>query len=602
MSASFRFRNERGIALATVLLTTMVVLTLMVTAAIVSSNTSLLSNYRSRETTLVAAADAGIEEARSALNGTKGLMPDTGYKAIETNAAVYDASGKVIPNVTRTTYVGPTGITTGQYGVFGSVVVVVKDAFGNQVVRRSEITQESFAKYAYFTDNEGGNICFASGDQLWGPVHSNDVIQICSSGAGFHSEVTTAQTISGKQYGTFYQGYTEHGADIPFPTTADLNKLLAQAQTGQTNITSTSSGSPTLGQANTRIEFLSLPVGTDTEGFMRIYKSTNPGWVVADVPSNYTSSTANAQGLRKSQNCGSSNTMQGDVGFVSDSAHGTTGFNWFKAASDGTKRCYLGGDPNITNGWLASDARGAWQAWPGVVNAQVLAAYPTMAAYLWPINRVFNPNYKGVIYVAGNVAVSGVVRGHHTVAATGNIVIADDITYSIDPSLGTCHDMLGLFAGNDVVMADNTLNSAWQPKGPNGSSSTPSTGSNNALTYDDSQAEFVQSVVLALNIFTAENYDDSYNYNESTNAQPCDASNTGRGCLYLTGGLIQNTRGAVGLTDGHGYVKRYQYDACGMSSPPPYFPTTGHYAKAHYFEVDPTNFSVANYFNMLTPN
>ena len=81
---------------------------------------------------------------------------------------------------------------------------------------------------------------------------------------------------------------------------------------------------------------------------------------------------------------------------------------------------------------------------------------------------------------------------------------------------------------------------------------------------------------------------------------PAQSSNAGRGCLYLTGGLIQNTRGAVGLTDGHGYVKRYQYDACGMTSPPPYFPTTGHYSKGHYFEVDPTNFNVANYFNMLT--
>ena len=217
MAVVLRMRNERGIALATVLMITMVVLTLMVSAAIVSSNTSLLSNYRSRETVLAAAADAGIEEARSALNGTKTLMPDTGYKAIETNAAVYNAAGTVIPNVTRTTYVGPTGITSGQYGIFGSVVVVVKDAFGNMAVRRSEVVQESFAKYAYFTDNEGGNICFANGDQLYGPVHSNDVIQICSSGAGFHSQVTTAQTITGKQYGTFYQGYVENGRQHSVP-------------------------------------------------------------------------------------------------------------------------------------------------------------------------------------------------------------------------------------------------------------------------------------------------------------------------------------------------------------------------------------------------
>jgi len=594
MVRSPRFRNQRGIALATVILTTMVVLTLMVSAAIVSSNTSLLSNYRSRETTLTAAADAGLEEARSALNGSKTLMPDTGYKAIETNASVYDASGKVIPNVTRSTYVGPTGITSGQYGVYGSVVTVVKDAFGNQVVRRGEVLQASFAKYAYFSDNEGGNICFASGDQLYGPVHSNDVIQICSSGAGFHSTVETAKTISGISYGTFYQGYIQNGPVIPFPTTADLNKLLTQAQAGQTNLTSTTAGSPLLGQANLRIQFLSLNIAGDTEGFMRVYSSSNPAWVVASVPPNYTSSSSSTYGLRQSVNCGAYDGVGGV--FQSDSVHSSS--TWLNAANGTSKRCLLGGDDSLTGGvFTASTTKGSWLAWPGAVAPAVLAAYPTMAAYLWPINRPFNPNYKGVIYVAGNVAVSGTVRGHHTVAATGNIVVVDNLQYSIDPSLGTCHDILGLFSGNDVVMSDNTQNSAWQPKGPNGGST-----SNAFNTYSSHQSDFVQSVVLALNIFTAENYDDSYNYGESTNAQPCQTSTAARGCLYLTGGLIQETRGAVGLTDGHGYVKRYQYDACGLSSPPPYFPTTGHYAKAHYYEVDPTNFSVANYFNMLTPN
>lgn len=594
MAVVLRMRNERGIALATVLMITMVVLTLMVSAAIVSSNTSLLSNYRSRETVLAAAADAGIEEARSALNGSKTLMPDTGYKAIETNAAVYDAAGKVIPNVTRTTYVGPTGITSGQYGIFGSVVVVVKDAFGNMAVRRSEVVQESFAKYAYFTDNEGGNICFASGDQLYGPVHSNDNIQICSSGAGFHSEVTTAGTITGKQYGTFYQGYLENGPNIPFPTTADLNKLLIQATTGLTNITDHIANSPALGQANTRIEFLSIPIAGDTEGFIRVYQSSNPGWVVADVPSTYTSSTTSQYGLRNSQNCGYY--VAGVFQAESTLSNSGSGPPWLTAANSATKRCLLGGADSLTGGvFTPTTTRGGWVAWPGVVNPAVLAARPADAAYLWPVNRVFNTNYKGVIYVAGNVAVSGMVRGHHTVAATGNIVIADDITYSVDPSLGTCHDMLGLFSGNYVVMADNTLNSAWQPKGPNGGAT-----SNGYNTYDDTQAEFVQSVVLALTSFTAENYGDASNLGESTNGQPCSGTNAGRGCLYLTGGLIQNTRGAVGLTDGHGYVKRYQYDACGMTSPPPYFPTTGHYSKGHYFEVDPTNFNVANYFNMLT--
>src|SRR5947199_10160763 len=106
--------NERGIALVTVLLVTMVVLTLMSTAAVLGGNTALVTRYRQRGTLLTTVADAGIEEARSAVHGTRTLMPDTGYKLFETNAVVYDALGNAIPHVTLTTYIRPTVNTPGQ--------------------------------------------------------------------------------------------------------------------------------------------------------------------------------------------------------------------------------------------------------------------------------------------------------------------------------------------------------------------------------------------------------------------------------------------------------------------------------------------------------
>src|SRR5256885_5239786 len=294
--------NERGIALVAVLLVTFAILMLMGTAAILGGNTSLVTKNRQRETLLVSLADAGIEEARSAVNGSKTLMPDSGYQALETRAAVYDASRASIPNATRTTYIGPTGITSGQYGVLASVETVVTDVFGNTVVRRGEIDQESFAKYAYFTNVEG-LIYFANNDQIYGPVHSNDVINIVSSGATFYGPVSTAKTIAGRQYGTYKQGFTENAGKIGFPTTADLNKLKAQATPGNMLITSTTTG--VLGQATVRIEFVALDLNGDgntsgdNEGFIRVYQSDSAGWAVADAPSNY------AQfGLRNSTNCG----------------------------------------------------------------------------------------------------------------------------------------------------------------------------------------------------------------------------------------------------------------------------------------------------------
>jgi hypothetical protein len=45
-----------------------------------------------------------------------------------------------------------------------------------------------------------------------------------------------------------------------------------------------------------------------------------------------------------------------------------------------------------------------------------------------------------------------------------------------------------------------------------------------------------------------------------------------------------------------GYKKQYQYDACGATDPPPYYPTTGIFIKNRFYEMDPTHFDVAAWF------
>ncbi len=57
----------------------------------------------------------------------------------------------------------------------------------------------------------------------------------------------------------------------------------------------------------------------------------------------------------------------------------------------------------------------------------------------------------------------------------------------------------------------------------------------------------------------------------SRNDEACEAKTWGRGYLYITGGIIQNTCGAVGTGAGTDYVKRYSFDACAATEPPPYF-------------------------------
>ena len=591
--------NERGIALVVVLLVVMAVAAIIAGAAMLGSSTSLIQKHQARLSTLETVADAGLEEARSFINGNRTQYPDTGYRMLEAGATVYAADGSVIPSVKRWLYVGPSGVTTGQYGVFGSVVSVVKDAQGNQLVRRAEVYQESFSKYAYFTTVEGV-IYFANGDQIFGPVHSNDVIHIASSGATFFGPVSTAATISGRTYGTYKQGYRENVSAIPMPTTADLGKLKGQAITGSTSIAGSTAGND--GQATTRVEFVALDLNSDgdsadvDEGFMKVYQVTNPAfawWVMADT--NTWAGTGSTNGVRNSPNCGHFGAGTPHATFVtfanpihvagtgSDSktnAPGTGGTN---------RRCYLGGSDILNPGGLFlanTDGRGTWLPWPGVVDPRVTTKAGTMAPYLWPITRALNPNFKGVVYVEGKVAVSGKLRGRVTLAASGNIIIADDITYINDPAAATCADILGIFSGNDVVIADNLLNDP-----------IPWLAGQAAVHWDDTWDEFINGFVLALDVFTVQNYDQG-----STNAEPCGASTNGRGCIFLSGGIIQKQRGAVGLTSGQGYIKRYQYDACGLNDPPPYFPTTGHFARGHYFEVEPTNFNVASYWGLLIPH
>ena len=582
--------NERGVALISVLLVTLALVAIAAGALMLSSQTSLVNRFHQRQSLLEAAADAGLEEVRSKMNGNIKLYPDTGFNTLETDAPVYDAGGAVIPGLKRSLYVGPIGISSGQYGVFGSAVTEVKDQSGNRVVRRLEIVQESFAKFAYFTNVEG-SITFGSGDQIFGPVHSNDEIEINSTGATFHGTVTTAQTIQGKSYGTFRQGYNERVSPIAMPTTAALTKLRTQALAGNTAFTSNNNGDE--GQAEMRIEFVAIDLNGDgltngaNEGFIKVFQHADESYLSASRPTAGSSTLY----LREENNCGHVHATGAFVtagyapGMTSGPyGHGTVAGSehWSTVLTSATRRCFLGGDSLLTN-----RSNAGWLAWPGPISPLLVGRYD--AQYLFPISRELNPTFKGVIYVDGKVVISGRLRGRVTLAATNNIIIGDDLTYVTNPAAGTCVDMLGMFSATDVVVSDNLIN---------GPARVTDGGSGTYYTMDNDAHEFLHGVVLGLSNFLVENHNSGPN-NSATGRENCETTQWGRGCLYLTGGIIQETRGAVGTTGGTGNLKRYSYDACAFNNPPPYFPTTGHFSKGHYFEIDPTGFNIATYFNLL---
>lgn len=627
MFTRFLTRSERrGFALLTVVIMTLGMAALAASAIYLAGNTQLLSTSTDREREFKYGAEAAMAIGKSRLNTDPLALPDTGFVTLMSGQQIMGADGAYLPGVTVNLYAGPTGSSTGQFGTFASVVAEARDGQGARFVRRLELSQESFARFAYWSNKEGA-IVFANNDQLWGPVWSNDNITINSSGARFHNEVGTAKSIFGKNYGTFDKGYKESQPAIQLPSNTTLSKLAGFAAGGYTNFAAANSAAPA--SIRTRIEFVAIDLGTGTtdstgvdEGFLKVYTAIagQEDWLRGDWTTTKTSA----------RNCGASYrvALLGPRVFFPASVHlptTTGGLTWFKTlliaggmtnqqATDtsnatlttimkkSTARCYLGGDPHLvaeernsgsfTNAqkqkggddttFTVVGARGTWATYPGTVDPKVTAKRKD-PAQLYPIYRGLNPGTKGVINVAGSVGISGVLRGKLTLYATAQVVYLDDLRYATDPSVGSCADMMGVISANNITVADNAL--------LNPPDISP------YKNMDDTKDLFIHGVLMAINTsFGVENYNSG-----PSNANDCEGTNGGRGCLYMNGGIIQENRGAVGLVSGEGFIKRYSYDRCVISTPPPYFPTTGRFVDNRYYEIDPVRFDINALFAGLVP-
>jgi len=654
-------RARRGVALFISMFFVAGIGALALSAIYLTANATLLSKTYEKEDDLKYMSEAALAIGKAELNFNPAALPNTSYVALMTNKTLKTADNQNVPGITVNLWAGPSGSTSGQFGRFASIVAQAVDANGTSFVRRLELTQESFAKFAYWTNSEnnaaGGTIVFANNDALWGPVWSNDTINIASSGANFHDDVgTAAPLIVGASYGTFAKGYQVKQKKISLPTLTTLSSLSPLATASGYNFTTAYTGDAS--GVLMRIEFLSIDLNgdhdsTDTdEGFFRVYKATsNNDWLRADWPGTETA----LPDPTKLINCGDWHAVAGsaDLKFFPFSVHvhavdghGNTINNWFDTVTAGgmnggvnpanvtsahaegdsltasddkltgilkhaNARCYLGGDPHLvavarTTGlgytvdkihkggddttFTATDQYGAWQTWGGSVPAPITALHRPDASYLYPLYRGYNTNTKGVIYVSGTVGISGVLRGDITLYTPHSVVYLDDVRYANDPANGVCIDILGTISGENSYVAYNSINSPPPIK----VSSTP----NQYRSFDDTPSLDLHDVVMALGTsFSVEHYDQG-----PQSAITCGTTTSGRGCLNLTGGLIQNNRGAVGLTSGEGYIKRYSYDRCAVSNPPPYFPTTGRFLDNRYYEYDPVKFNVTSLFKSLVPH
>ncbi len=651
-------RNERGMALVLVLLIAIAVTALAMGGIVMTSAGTLTSKFHYRELALQASADGGAELARDSLNRNNTLLPDSGYVTLQSSGAVLDANGAVIPGFTRSVYAGRTGgrtggaATSGQYGSnYASALSVIQDTRGAVAVRRFLLSEESWSRFAYAMNKwSNSGITFACGEIAAGPVHSNASIYISCGGSPktlFMGPVTVVGTISGKSGANFQAGYSEGVQPVKWPAASDLAKLRTYAQDASTvngdydidgTVSAVTSFTPTI-----RIDFLTIDLNANgiidpNEGFFRVFRADSNGantripayvtakrWPWDESGVLHNADTDNDPNM-VSPNCGADTlgTFYTATQFfnrtvpVMTLAQKQAGVR--ALLNKGGHRCYLGGDPRLfraqTGDTLTPDStltyagpadfvpspngvgmRGKWLKRSGTypVPPQLAAIRPGDQQYLIPLQS--NVNFKGVIYVRGPVAVSGRLRGRVTLAATGAISLADDMLYTTTPGSDCSEtgDVLGVTTPEAVPIADNNIQNPFRVN-----------GTAVGLFDDTPDNENYHMFIFTLKQFYGEDvYSNPITYNAGTSiaGERCAANTTAKsGCVRISGGIIQDDVGAPTFSSSSGWAEQHTYDKCGISSPPPYFPTTGRYLQNRVYEIDPVwlnKVGIATYFRTL---
>lgn len=663
--------DRRGAALVFALLMSLTVAAIALGAILTSSGSSLSTRFSAREASMQAAANAGLEVIRDSVNNGiyDSLLPANGYTTLASNAAVLDAYGVAIPRFTRSLYVGRTGgrtggaATAGQYGSnFASGLSVIRDRRGAVAARRLLMTQESWSKFGLAINNYSGTAPYGCGSSLQGPVHSNNTFKIqagCTNPKTlFTGRVTVVDDIENRSSGNFQAGYAEGVAPIEWPTPARINLMRQYAQeadavNGDYDITASLSAGQMI--PSLRIEFLTIDAdGSGTiewdEGYMRVWDAKNHsdsvlaftnGRLWPNVPSGTTWSD---DPNMVSRTCGARLRLNGTTRWYSareiyygitsgggSSSSARSGVRWvLSRGGEGSRpsqisssvtpsqvKCVLGGDPTLypsTNGTditpphsetdVAGAAFGRWRLRRTGAHSSVSARAD--ADYLIPLGA--NPNFKGVIFVTGDVAVSGTLRGRVSIFATGNILLADDLVYHTAPGTA-CDaegDIMGAIATRNVLVADNSVQSPFPV--------------NDEIygSFDDSPAdEQYHMFIMAAGTgssgtgnFASQGWNYSgwpgpatpFDLGHNQTAEECGA-HAPAGCIRVTGGIaIGRMDWAMYSSDNHGWASAHAYDPCGAVNPPPYFPTTGRFIESRYYEVDPVWLNakgIDNYFAEL---
>lgn len=245
---------------------------------------------------------------------------------------------------------------------------------------------------------------------------------------------------------------------------------------------------------------------------------------------------------------------------------------------------------------------GEWRTWPGYAASFFTGATRRQVVeepFLWPVHRMQNLNTKGVIYVSGDIYLSGSFRGRATLYVSGVASFIDDLTYVTNPAgLPICQNLLGIITGSDAWISNTALN---RPRFLDG------TGTTNARFLDDNQDFFLHAVTLngvsnTSATFGVESYNTGPNAGRQCTPVAGYSGTFSGGCIAQSGGVIERRITATFSGSGTGFAENRVKDACLDVDSPPYFPLTGRYIDNEFFEIDPAVFNaigVAQFYRRI---
>jgi hypothetical protein len=652
--------KRRGTALILVLLMTVTLAAIAMSAILLTGSGGMIGRYYDRERDFRYAAEASLQMGKARLlRDTTIHLPDTGYVTLVSGGSIKGADGLVIPNVKVNLYAGLTNITTGQYGQYASIVAEAYDAGGTRYVRRLEMQAENFAHYAMFTNTFSGGLCYSTGEFIAGRAHSNQGWYSCNNPT-YYDTVSAVLSVTGGSP-VYKKGTINGAAYIPIPPVSKLASLHTHAVEGSMDVQAVGTD---LSSVRTRIEFVAVDLNNDNkitadnEGFFRVYQAAGPLSSSDRLKSDMTFSASGA--AAEDSLCGDFHTLVGlnqVPKFYPVAVHNQA---WFKAlvfapvSSDwvavGTAidddardkimksggggsnfRCYMSGDPHLVaieraqqlpapplpalyqkggedTTFTDSTKYGYWQKWSGdpTVLTTALQAIPAANKYygyrsqairLWPIHRSFNPGTKGVIHVHGPVVLSGVLRGSITIYAATMGGQVGVIGYGDD--LVYAQDPASATCANllGVISDDDQMILDNAINSPQRAS--------NAFPYrwadgDDNGMATANDFVLHGVTMSRTGTVGVENYNQHPeNLKSCNAANSGRGCIRQAGGVIEEQITATYSNNGDGFGENRSVDVCLNTKSPPYFPTTGRYIDNRFYEIDPARYNITTLFQSM---